>query len=74
MFASKSLLLALCFNFAWSLSNDDLYPFIGPDGQFNTLPQDREDASSSEVQLKVPIVFYGEVYKSLFVSFFLSCF
>lgn len=31
------------------------------------LPKD-DDVSSSEIQLKVPIVFYGEVYESIYVS------
>lgn len=54
---------------ARALSRDDLYTH--GQGLDTQLPLD-DDSSSEEVQLSVPIVFYGQQYTSLFVSTFLN--
>ncbi|CAG0918033.1 unnamed protein product, partial [Notodromas monacha] len=46
---------------------NELLPF-GPEEGDVSLPSDRDDVSSPEVTLKVPIWFYGDSYDSIYVN------
>lgn len=67
MLKAKIILLLICyliFN-CNAITKDQLYPFGIQDDH---LRQDSDDVSSPEVQLSIPIVFYENIYKSIFVS------
>lgn len=62
------LLLITTINNVNGIEQDFLYPHgIGVD---QLLPQGFE-VSSGEIPLKVPIIYYGEIYNSIYVSKFL---
>ncbi|KAJ9588281.1 hypothetical protein L9F63_018354, partial [Diploptera punctata] len=62
-----SVLLVCCLLRACSaIPRDLLYPH--GTGIDKILPQDQDEASSPELTLQVPIVFYGETYNSIYVN------
>jgi hypothetical protein len=63
----SAFLIVLCASLISAIPTELLYQH-GP-GTDQVLPQDQDDASSPEISLKVPIVFYGETYNSIYVSF-----
>ena len=64
---ARTSVVVICFLHVCSaISRDLLYPH--GTGIDSVLPQDQDEASSPELTLKVPIVFYSEVYNSIYVS------
>lgn len=61
-----AFLIVLCVSLCSAIPRELLYPHGA--GEDQVLPQDQDEASSSEISLKVPIVFYGETYNSIYVS------
>jgi len=61
-----AFLIVLCVSLCSAIPRELLYPHGA--GEDLVLPQDQDEASSSEISLKVPIVFYGETYNSIYVS------
>jgi hypothetical protein len=62
----NSLCVALCVSVCYAIPRELLYPHgVGTD---QVLPEDQDEAASPEITLKVPIVFYGETYSSIYVS------
>ncbi|GAB6025426.1 hypothetical protein CHUAL_011172 [Chamberlinius hualienensis] len=74
---SASIILCLlivtnCIQTSLQISKEDFYAFgssdDGQDGGYEQLPNEIDDTSSIEISLKNPIVYFGNVYKSVFVN------
>jgi len=61
-----AFLFVLCVSLCSAFPRELLYPH--GTGEDQVLPRDQDEASSPEISLKVPIVFYGETYNSIYVS------
>jgi hypothetical protein len=61
-----AFLVLLCVSLCSAIPKELLYPY--GTGTDQVLPQDQDEASSPEISLQVPIVFYGETYNSIYVS------
>jgi hypothetical protein len=61
-----AFLIVFCVPLCSAIPRELLYPH-GP-GTDQVLPQDQDEASSPEISLKVPTVFYDETYNSIYVS------
>jgi hypothetical protein len=61
-----AVLIVFCVSLCSAIPRELLYPH--GTGTDQVLPQDQDEASSPEISLKVPIVFYGETYNSIYVS------
>lgn len=61
-----SLCVALCVSLCCAIPRELLYPSGFRNDQL--LPRDQDEASSPEITLQVPIVFYGETYNTIYVS------
>lgn len=66
MRSAGAFLIVLCVSLCSAIPRELLYPHGA--GEDQVLPQDQDEASSPEISLKVPIVFYGETYNSIYVN------
>jgi len=66
MLFAGAFLIVLCVSLCSAIPRELLYPY--GDGEDQALPQEQDEASSPEISLNVPIVFYGETYNSIYVS------
>jgi hypothetical protein len=63
-----SLCIVLCVSACAAIPRELLYPHGA--GTDLVLPRDLDEASSPEIALRVPIVFYDETYNSIYVSLY----